>query len=100
MCEVYGSEGREGKIPLKEKEKDKREIHFGPASSLLLGHLLASAASHSLHPPLPTHPRALWCAAHSIVSAFRSAQFEWQAVTDQFPAKAARQAGVTGQEGI
>ncbi|TNN37828.1 hypothetical protein EYF80_051999 [Liparis tanakae] len=30
----------------------------------------------------------------------RSAQFEWQAVTDQFPAKAARQAGVTGQEGI
>lgn len=50
--------------------------------------------------PLPSHPQALWCVAHSIVSAFRSAQFEWQAVTDQFPAKAARQAGVTGQEGI
>lgn len=78
------------------------EIHSGPSSSLLLGHLLASSPSSDspslLH--LPTHPRALWCVAHSIVSAFRSAQFEWQAVTDQFPAKAARQAGVTGQEGI
>uniref|UniRef100_A0AAV2MB33 Uncharacterized protein n=1 Tax=Knipowitschia caucasica TaxID=637954 RepID=A0AAV2MB33_KNICA len=50
-------------------------------------------------PPLLPSPRPL-CAAHSIVSAFTSAQFEWQAVTDQFPAKAARQARVTGQEGI
>lgn len=42
----------------------------------------------------------LCCAARSIVLAFRSAQFEWQAVTDQLPAKASWQAGVTGQEGI
>lgn len=45
-------------------------------------------------------PRALCCGARSIVLAFRSAQFEWQAVTDQLPAKASWQAGVTGQEGI
>lgn len=45
-------------------------------------------------------PCALCCGARSIVLAFRSAQFEWQAVTDQLPAKASWQAGVTGQEGI
>lgn len=71
----------------------------------LLSLLLPRLSLPPVSPPPPPRsspptPRALWCVAHSIVSAFRSAQFEWQAVTDQFPAKAARQAGVTGQEGI